>query len=215
MPSSPQSSGHPLDQNFGSDQRAIIYDLDNSHGHHLEDRITDLENAFQSFARDNHTSRIFQADLEQRIKQIEARLDAMGSLYRNVEGRLRVYDKLAEDGRRIAAIEKRIDLLERRHQGCSDVSRRQGTLSRGIPPVNTAFVQERGPPIVGRRHFGSGRKRQRDDGEGQGTGNDGDWLLGSEVDLIDPVQNEPEQVRNDRVPFCTTLAPRTRSLDLQ
>lgn len=215
MPSSPQSSSHPLDQNFGSDRRAIMNDLDNSHGHHLEDRITDLENAFQSLARDNHASRIFQGGLEQRVKQIEARLDALGSLYRNVEGRLRVYDKLAEDGRRIAAVEKRMDMLERRHQGCSDVPRRQGTLSRGLPPAKSVIVHERGQPILNRGHFGSGRKRQRDDGEGQSTGHDGDWLLGSEVDLNNPVQNEPERVRNDRVPFCTTLPPRTRSLDLQ
>lgn len=134
-------------------------DHENSHGHHFENHLTDLENAVQSLARDYDASRIFQDGLEQRLRQIEARLDAMDSLHRSIEDRLRAYDNLAKEGLHISAIERRMDMLGRRHQGVNNIRRREGPLSPGIPPANSAFVHEQGPPTVGRGHFGSGRKR--------------------------------------------------------
>lgn len=216
MPSAPQTFGHPLDQNFGSDQWGALNDLDTTQGQLFEIRFTDLENTIQSLARDYHTNGIFPNDLEQRLRQTEARLDALSYFCRQMEDWFPPCDMAEECGRRIPVVEERMDMLERRHEGRDDRLRREGTLSRRIPPANSAFVHERGPSTVGRGRFNSGsRKRQRVDSGGQNTGDDGDWLLGSEKDLFDHVQHGSGEGWDDGDRFRTTLPPRTRSLDLQ
>ena len=189
--------------------------LENTQDQLFENRITDLENAFQSLAKDFDASRVFQDGLEQRLRQIERRLDVLSSFPRATESRLSVCGEGEECWRRIAAIERRLDILEPRNRGVSDMSRRPFHLSMGISPANGTFVHERGPLTVGRRPFPRVTKRQRHDGEGQSTGQDGDWLIGSQADLFDHVRFGSERLRGDRVPFSTTLPPRARSLDLQ
>lgn len=203
-----------MDQ-FGSDQGAIMNDLENSQSQYFEHCIAVLENAIQSLVRDYDVSRIFQAGLEQRLRQIERRLDALTHFPRATETRSGTLNEAEECESRVAAVELRLDILEKRRHDADETSKSQRPLSCRMGPSWSGFGHGQGKPTVGRDRFASGRKRQRADSRGQRTGNDGDWLFGSGVDLVNPVQNGAERVKNDRAPFCTTLLPRKSSLDLQ
>lgn len=114
-------------------------DRENSQGQLFEHRIADLENAIQSLVRDYNVSRIFQAGLEQRLRQIERRLDALIHFPRATETRSGTLNEAEECESRVAAVELQLDILEKRRHDADEALRSQRPLPCRTGPSISAL----------------------------------------------------------------------------